>query len=164
VSSILKLSEMNKVHRAFWKEQNELRDRRLANPVLWRAVIEELNGYQIRRVEPRSQETVESLLEKADNFRQTIFVERARRAGRARKADALQKRIVEIVQERPGITAPQLLDRLEAEERGGLIQEIVDGVIHFTQPDGSNDGRSKTAPVSGLKDRLSRAKKQLSSR
>jgi len=155
---------LNDVYRAFWEKQNELRDRRLADPSLRQAVMQELAGYQVRGLELRNQETLERLLEKADHFRQTILVEQASRAGRAPKADALQRHIVGIVQQRPSITARQLLKRLHRDQGGELIQEIDDGVVYFTQPDGSEEGRTKRAPSKGLKDRLSRAKKQVNSR
>jgi hypothetical protein len=40
------------------------------------------------------------------------------------------------------------------------VQEICDGKIAFT----NHDGTTKTAALSGLKDRLSRAKKEIHSR
>ena len=62
------------------------------------------------------------------------------------------------------MTVSQLLKALEREPRGSTIIEIADGLIWFTQPDGTREGRMKHAAVSGLKDRLSRARKKLNSR
>jgi hypothetical protein len=62
------------------------------------------------------------------------------------------------------MTVSQLLKALEREPPGSTIIEIVDGQISFAQPNGTPEGRMKEAAVSGLKDRLSRARKKLNSR
>jgi len=164
MSGTLTLRELNNMHRLFWQEQNELRDRRVTDPTLRQSMLTELQGYQTRGVISRYQESVEAILEKFDRARRSTLAEQASRAGRAPKADALQKYIVALVSERPGLTEHELLARLEQDQGRELVQDIEDGAIYFTQPDGSEIGRTKKAPLTGLKDRLSRAKKQINSR
>jgi hypothetical protein len=85
--------------------------------------------------------------------------EQARTAGKALKTDALQKLILRIVRKCVDINVSELLVRLRSAEGNGVIDKV-DGddvpkpAIHFCQRD-----RIKEAPVSGLKDRLARAKK-----
>jgi hypothetical protein len=83
-----------------------------------------------------------------------------RRGGAARKTDALQALIIELVRKTRSLTTPELLDRLRERQRGGVVDDIEDDTIAFY----GHDNHPKTAPISGLKDRLSRARKILRSR
>jgi len=108
----------------------------------------------------------------------------ARRGGRAAKSDPLQDFILAALRIKPNITAPQLLDDLKrAAQPGGPIEEVDDEVIAFIdvkderrsmeKPEGhpirkGKGGRKpqvvgRSAQISGLKDRLSRARKKLKS-
>jgi hypothetical protein len=71
---------------------------------------------------------------------------------------------LKLVRSDPNITEAKLKDMLIRERFSGLIEDVDEETIWFVQPDGSKDGRSKTAAISGLKHRLSRAKKALKSR
>ena len=64
---------------------------------------------------------------------------------------------MEILEQRPEINTTELLQELRAREGGPVIDEITDGEIY------SKDGRNPVK-ISALKDRLSRARKKLSSR
>jgi hypothetical protein len=161
---VITIDELQELNLKFWEEENEKRERGIADPVLWRSVKQELDRDQMRGVPIAGQESIEFLLERADRLRRDVNTESARRAGRAPKADALQQYIVALVRKRPDITSRQLLAHLEQERWNGLIVEIADGMVCFLQPDGIKDGRTKETPISGLKDRLSRAKKQVHSR
>lgn len=90
--------------------------------------------------------------------------ERAVKAGKAAKADALQLLIYELVEANPDISAKELLKILNSGDEDancdGIILSIGDNYIEF------ENGKKKSglinfkkAKVSGLKDRLSRAKK-----
>ena len=89
----------------------------------------------------------------------------SRKGGRAHKCDALQDLIREIVLGQPHITAGQLLRVLRGSPGAGVVvsideeSDVLAGearMIHFVD----DNGTSKTASISGLKDRLSRAKKK----
>ena len=60
----------------------------------------------------------------------------------------------------PKITESNLRDLLTRERFPGVIVDVDETNICFVQP----DGRLKESPLSGLKHRLSRAKKTLKSR
>jgi hypothetical protein len=90
--------------------------------------------------------------------------ERAREAGRAKKPDALHPAILDLVRKDPSMTVAKLKGMLTRDRFPGLIEDVDEEEIWFRQPDGSEDGRLEGARVSGLKDRLSRAKKALKSR
>jgi hypothetical protein len=72
----------------------------------------------------------------------------------------LQSLIEKIVGERPRITARQLEEKLRSYQGLGIIADIDEEVISFA----NKDDRLKDAKVSGLKDRLSRAKAKVKSR
>jgi len=83
----------------------------------------------------------------------------SRKGGRVRKADALTRLIRGIVSDNPTITTQQLLIQLKRLVGQGTIYSI-DTAIHFYK----KDEELTTAPVSGLKDRLARAKQKIHSR
>lgn len=84
---------------------------------------------------------------------------RQRQNAKKPRPDALQKLIVEILTARPDLTVLQLLDELEKVKGHGIIEDIDDGEISF-----SHKGKLKQAPISGLKDRISRAREKVKSR
>jgi len=87
--------------------------------------------------------------------------------GKAKKPNALQGVIEEIVREDPNITEPQLPEKLAGDAGAGVVEKIdkpSDRVlecdplyIHYFD----EDGRPRTAPLGGLKDRLFRAKRKI---
>jgi len=92
---------------------------------------------------------------------EAVTGERRQRANAKRpRPDALQILICEIVANEPEITVTELLAVLNKYPRGQVIDEITQDEICFVQ-----DGHGgNSAPVSGLKDRLSRARKRIKSR
>lgn len=74
-------------------------------------------------------------------------------AAENRRPDDLQKLIEDIAKANPKITCPQLLEELKKHKHGEVIERIEAEEIRLTN--------GKTVAVSGLKDRLSRAKKNL---
>ena len=84
----------------------------------------------------------------------TKNLERARKGGLAVKTDALSEWIKELVVERPKITAHRLEQLVKQQVSHGLIYSIKGDIIEFYD---KND-KIKQAKLSGLKDRLSRAK------
>jgi hypothetical protein len=168
---MLSLKEINERNRTFWEEQNRLRNERIQDPVLVQMVLDKLNSPQFRLI-PAARTSFEQLLEDAARekglvlthceplLRQQALREQARKAGRSKRADALQRLIVALVEARRDITVAQLRDKLQAFPRPNPIQDVdEDGIWHL-----NGSGKLKSAPFSGLKDRLSRAKKFLNSR
>ena len=84
----------------------------------------------------------------------------ARKGGLARKTDVLQELIERIVRRNLAITVRALESQLREHQGIEPIQDFSNGTISFT----NHDGRTKDAELSGLKDRLSRAKKKIGSR
>ncbi|OAI14215.1 hypothetical protein A1507_15545 [Methylomonas koyamae] len=85
-----------------------------------------------------------------------IIRENKRAAGKKPKPDTLQILINQIVRNNPEISEKELLSKLEKEKGLGVIEDVEDIDIVFSD---KND-QLKAARVSGLKDRLSRAKKK----
>ena len=78
------------------------------------------------------------------------------------RTDELQKLIIEIATEKPDITQTALLIELKKyKDVRKVIADITEDEIYFT---GKGEDSSKAAPISGLKDRLTRAKKIINSR
>jgi hypothetical protein len=107
------------------------------------------------------QSSLHVLAETAEPLKTIVLEQQGRKGGRSQKTDVLQRIIIEIVRKRPRITAAQLQHILTREYYPHVIEDVDEESIHFTQPDGTKAGKSKEAPISGLKDRLSRAKRTL---
>jgi hypothetical protein len=140
--------------------RGEEAERRLADPDLQAIALAFLADEQARSVPIRNQKSWEHTLRDAEGMLQRSQHRLSRLGGKAKKQDALQLLIVDIVRKQPEITGKQLVLELEKvrDARGG-VDDIEDGTIHFV-----DGGHLKSAPVSGLKDRLSRAKRTVNSR
>jgi hypothetical protein len=160
IASRQTLNEINQSNRRFWLHQRALLQDRMANEAVRVSAFEVMEAQQLQGMPLRHRATLERALEDVERIRHRSLLQQARKGGRATKTDALQSLIERIVARRPSISAEQLLDALGDHERIPPIQDIVDGVIEFTD----HKGAGKNAPISGLKDRLSRAKKKIRSR
>lgn len=152
------LAEMNQRNQAFWLVQNDELMRRSNVPGLCEIALQLTKFEQEQLVPIKNRMSFEGALARAElitgdaNIR--FASERARNAGRAPKKDALQALIEDLVEENPNITEPQLRVLLTRQRFPGLIEDVDDEDIWFK----NKNGRSKAAKISGLKDRLSRAK------
>ena len=155
---------MNQRCADFWQREAELMSQRTSNPAICR-IASRIYDSHVSNLPFELQLTYELILAEAEHLRSIVMEEQARRGGRARKPDALQLLIDEIVRENPELNQNQLFYRLRREEGQGVIvridrpEEMLAGdepCIHFQ----TEEGVEKTASLSGLKDRLSRAKKR----
>ena len=151
--------KQNAIHIEFWKRKMPDIERKLQDPILFDEAVRRNEKYCAMQVPARYQCSLEYNVEDAADFRKRILADQASKGGKAPKGDALQGRIESLVARNPYITAKALLNQLHTECPGDLIEEIVDGDIAFKE----NDGTSKKASITGLKDRLSRAKKKMKS-
>jgi hypothetical protein len=157
---MITISEINERNRRFWDEQSELRNRRIADKAVREAAFARFFDEQARGVPVRNQTTIEKFLADAEADKGRFLSQLGRKGGRAKRLDALQQAILDLVRSRPGITEANLRDLLTRERFPGVIEDVDEANICFVQP----DGRMKESPLSGLKHRLSRAKKILKSR
>ena len=159
--------EINELNRQFWSKQTDLMDQRMADPEILKIAMKDIESESLRQVPLYNQKSFARALETAAKTKADILKTAAKsfqsdfskRGGTAPKADALQRLIMEIVQRKPNITEPELLGELENRKSGSIISDIDndDGFIEFQ----NGDQQFKRARISGLKDRLSRAKKKL---
>jgi len=120
-----------------------------------RIEVEALRGVPVYYRQPLEQAAAE-----AARAHQGFSRQRARSAGSALKVDGLQELIISIVQTDRKIGDKELQRRLKQHCRCPAIIEMSETDIVFV----GQRGVRKRAPISGLKDRLSRAKKTLDSR
>ena len=160
---MISISEINERNQRFWENENMLSERRIKDPAIREVALRRLADEPLRGVPAYCQTTLEASLADAEYEKQRFLSQQGRNGGQVKKSDALQQAISDLVRRDPNVTASELENML-TKERFPLIVDLEDGKIYFTQPDGSTDGRLKVTPISGLKDRLSRAKKILKSR
>lgn len=151
------LAALNRRHEEFWKTQNALMKTRMADAAIRDTAFEAMNAEQQKRVPVYYQTSIYDALAAADRAKQRCLSQQARKGGSVEKTDALQRLIEKFVEDKPDLTAPLLKNRLREHERIGPIQDIDDEVVCFT----NLDGRTKTASLSGLKHRLTRARKKI---
>lgn len=165
----LTLAELNELNHKFWLQESELRDRRIADSLLYDIATMGMSSEVKRGVSLYSRKTLELALADAEYEKRSILSDRAAKAGKAPKGDALNRLVLDEVRANPKITERQLLKRLEQQVGEGTILSISSKdallagdvrTIRFQ----TVEGKEKEAPVSGLKDRLFRAKAQLDSR
>lgn len=154
------LKEINHINRRFWSDQRELLDRRMADSAIRESAFENMRAQQLQGLPIFFQTCIEKALEDAERVGRRFIVRQARKRGIASKTDVLQLIIEEIVRRQPSITARRLIEILRERQGIAPIEDIDDGTIWFT----NHDDRSKEANISGLKDRLSRAKAKYQSR
>jgi len=100
---------------------------------------------------------VDDAIQEESRFRREF----SQKGGRAVKEDFLSRLIDKLVLAKPDLTQRQLFHELKKLESGGNVK-LADGdkTIIFWD----DNGKKKTAPVTGLKDRLFRAKEKIASR
>lgn len=154
------LAEINQANAEFWREQQELLTTRMGDEPTRESAFKALEAEQLRGVPLKSRMTLELALQEAELTGQNFLSAQGRKGGAASKTDALQRLIEETVKRQPNISVEELKTKLHALQGISAIEDIADGVIGFAD----RRGHSKEAPWSGLKDRLSRAKKKIRSR
>ena len=153
-------SELNRRHADFWRHETIEAERRSSDHDIRQLAMADLADEQARFVPIRNQKSWEQALRDAEALLQSCQRRLSLRGGKAKKQDALQRFIINIVRGRPKITEKELLLELEkARDVRDVVADIEDGTIHFVDGD-----RSKEAPISGLKDRLYLAKRTENSR
>ena len=163
-------ADINQRNQQFWSEQSGLLSSRIQDEPLYKIAMQDISEQTSMRVPPRWLKSLEQALAHADHSRTILTHAFARKGGKAAKADALQRLIIEIARAEPNINTRQLLGKIRTMAKGGnsIISRVgpkpdapddQNQQIHF-----ENSGESKSAPVSGLKDRLSRAKREILSR
>jgi hypothetical protein len=152
--------ELNRRNRQFWEVQRARIETAMSDEAVVETALSAMISELERRIPAYCQITFEAALEHAERSKHWILSEQSRKGGKAKKPDALQELILDIARHAPSITALQLLERIK--DRSGIapLEDVDEQVIYFT----GHDGRSKEARISGLKDRLSRAKEKLNSR
>jgi hypothetical protein len=162
----LTLRTINAWNEQFWSKQALLTEQRIADPMLYDVATRDMDSEAIR-VTIRERKSLDQALADAEETVKTVSIivvaaetERrriiCRSGGLARKADTLQILIQQLVRETPGMSRRELWFQLKREQGRGTIMAIDGKEIEFL----TSNGKSKSATVSGLKDRLHRAKRK----
>jgi hypothetical protein len=160
---ITTIAELNEFHRTYWQQQKHLRERRMAAKTVLEFAIEDWKSEMQSGLPFGYWKSLDYFLAQADQAKQRFGL--AQKGGRAEKIDPLQKLILAIVQQEPNIGVEQLLVKLQGTE--AVIDEIADGKIYFRSSDAEKIASAKeivvlrSAKISGLKHRLTRARKKI---
>ena len=150
------LQRINARNQEFWHEQSELLAHRLADPELFQIAFSKI-GYDEIVYPLKFRRTLEQAFADAEQggLRKTI----ARKGCMKAKTDSLQQLVLKAVWEERDIDERQLSFWIRDQLGGGTIFSINQKTIEFV----NYNGKLKKAPVSGLKDRLFRAKRRINS-
>jgi hypothetical protein len=158
------LDEQERLNR-FWAFQKKELERRIQHPELADYAFKILADEQKRQVPVSNMKSLESALADGEEAAR-ILLPMSRRinaqeigalGGRARRPDPLNELIGSIVQKRPGITHLELLEVFKAQAPDNVVVDVSVQFISYVDA----RGKLTDTPVSGLKDRLSRVRKQL---
>ena len=95
-------------------------------------------------------------------YRGIVSYDRQKELSKRPRSDALQKIIIEIIRSQPNLTAAEVLAVLKT-HKGDSIIEYIDEENKNIEWKDSNEN-PKSTPISGLKDRVRRAKRIISAR
>ena len=147
-------AEINKRHEMFYAERHANTLRRIQDPVLYRAACDEMiSESKIRPLYERA--PLEFHLERAEQRRRFFMGSNGKKGGK--RKDALQVLIERHVVKNPAVDQTGLLHFIRRQAGNGTIQDVSDDTIIFV----NSAYQLRDAKVSGLKDRLSRAKRDL---
>jgi hypothetical protein len=159
------LARINRRNQEFWLEQSELLTRRMSDETLYKIAMHDISEDAVPVKWMKSLERVFAHAEVSRAIFQAAF---SRKGGKVSKADALQCVIEELVNGQPKIAARQLICTLRkmAKEHPVIVKvdQQASLLASKTAKVYFEDNGEQTAPVSGLKDRLYRAKKKILSR
>jgi hypothetical protein len=150
------LRRINARNHEFWLEQSELLAHRIADPELFQKAFSKIECDEI--VYPlKYRRTLEQAFADAEQggLRKPI----ARKGCMKAKTDSLQQLVLKAVWEERDIDERRLFFWIKDQLGGETIFSINHEKIEFL----NYNGKLKKAPVSGLKDRLSRAKRRINS-
>jgi hypothetical protein len=162
----LAIRRVNERNSLFWLTRSELTLKHISDPMIFRLSTNHMISEAARGIPVKLRKSLEEELADAADDKRILQADFSRKGGKARKSDALQDLILEIVRGRPAITAGQLLWELEGVSGAGIATRVESQAnvlagearkIHFI----NYDERPKTASVSGLKFRLARAKRKM---
>jgi hypothetical protein len=140
------LSKLNDKHQRFWSERDTFLEQRMGYFEL---------AYQLKFDESwlpiYYRPSLERMLERAEEVTKVCHKLFSKKGARAAKPDPLHRLIFEKVERDPTISEPDLLRQLKGCKGISPIQEITEEEIILDT--------GKVVPLTGLKDRLSRAKK-----
>jgi hypothetical protein len=164
-NSVATPATINQRNSEFWNAQIQLLEQRAADPKLLEQAISNLDSESVRAVPIYNRMTFEAALEEAVQAKERFHTRVARQGGKAAKTDRLGLRIQQLAMQHPTIHINELWHQLRKEVGNGLIVAIDPDSnepgcvrkIHYH----TGDGKIKTAPMSGLKHRLARAKAKL---
>ncbi len=166
--ALLTIADINERNHQFWQVESDLLIRRMADELLYEVARTDMSSETLRQVPIKLRKSLGQALADAEKIRRIYQIAFARKGGRAVKSDALQWVIEEIVLKNPTITIRQLFFKLKGEIGQGTVTSIDEEsdiradeprMIHFEE----DNGKRMIAPLSGLKDRLFRAKKKIKS-
>jgi hypothetical protein len=148
--------DLNEQGERFWSDVNAKFQLTITrNPSILQEALADLQADSVR-YPVYFQRSLEQAVFDAKDKRELHQREFALKGVYAREADPLSSFIAEIVKQKPRITAPELLQYLKDTAPIPPIAEVDNDEIQLSN--------GKVVPVSGLKDRLYRAKKKNKSR
>ncbi len=155
---VLSPEETNARNRVFWEERNKEFWRQLGHSFIVEQVMKDVQRDIDRHVPVGFRLSMEDLAELNEERLKDTQRYSARRGGLAKKTDALQQRIIELVRGNPQLTSAGVLAKLrDTQGPAGVVCDVTEQHISIER----SDGRIEDVPISGLKDRVSRARKAL---
>lgn len=161
------LVRLNRINENFYRKQMRAMTRRMKNEILVDLAFRQITKEAVTGMDMKRRASLESALAHPEEIHLIFLSASGRKARGVSKADALTRWIVDMVRSHPDISVGKLLQKLRkiASLGGEFIRHVDDTSallpdqipqIHF-----QDGGRLRKVRISGLKDRLSRAKNKI---
>jgi hypothetical protein len=111
--------ELIDTYREFYAAEQAAAQQRMRDPAVLKLTMESMAAEIVKHLPTRHQTSFYDALREAEKAKQLLVAEQNRRAGSAKKTDALQAFITEAVRSDRAITDAGLLKKLNREERRG---------------------------------------------
>jgi hypothetical protein len=155
------LSELNEFHAQSWAKRATLMEGLLLDDAVVHMAIYDLST-ETANLPFGLRKGFEAALEQAAERKTICLSWIGKKGGRPRGCDALQVVINDSVSKRRDLTVAQVLAILSNKKWEGVVEDVDEKKMEIWFID--KDGRRKASPISGLKDRLNRARKFRDSR
>jgi hypothetical protein len=153
---ITSTAKLNQRAALFWTKELAKLDSRMADTALREEAFARIEYEQVRMMPVYHQTNVEHALEDAESGRGRILSQLARKGAAAKKRNPLQELIETLVEKQPTVSLKSLITDLKYAVGGGVVEDVSDGQICFI----GHDNETKSVKISGLKHRLTRARKR----
>jgi hypothetical protein len=153
--------DINNINREYWSKRDKVIEQQLRDVELVNSAVALMRSEETRSIPVYSRFTFENALDQANVVKTSTLRHQALKGGLAAKGDPLNRFIEQVMSRRPDMSCNELLQRIRDQAPLFPIESVNDEEIVVRRDPTGID--VKSVPISGLKDRHSRARRKVRS-